>query len=362
MPRTVLIVSVPHDLHAHALHAAIEEKGARSQILYATDFPERAALTILPSRAGTTLVLNDGKRWELGAQCASVCLRRTSFAQAPSDFEEEDRETIERECRHMWLSYFDLLCPLALWVNPLRGQETAKPTQLVAALRCGFKIPATIVSNDPSEILAFVRGAPGPVVYKTFGAIVPTTVVTDDLLAEPDLLRWTPGIYQHYVLKDHELRVTVIGRRLFAVRINSQATARGQIDWREAQRTPRGKKSDLTLEPAALPAAVEVRCLRLMKALGLVYGAIDLIVTPQKEYVFLEVNPSGQFLWIESALGLPLLDAMSELLIQGTPQYDWNPHAPHLRFDADFEKAVETRQAEILADRARGPLPEARLP
>jgi hypothetical protein len=80
-----------------------------------------------------------------------------------------------------------------------------------------------------------------PVVYKTFGAIVPTTGVTDELLAEPDLLRWTPGIYQHYVEKDHELRVTVIGRRLFAIRINSQATARGQVDWREAQRTPPAK-------------------------------------------------------------------------------------------------------------------------
>jgi hypothetical protein len=308
------------------------------------------------------LVFADGTRRELGGEFSSVCLRRTPFAHAPAEFEEEDRETIERECRHMRRSFFDLLCPLALWVNPLSGHESAKPTQLVAAQRCGFKIPSTIVTNDPAEIMAFVREAPGPVIYKTFGGIVPTTVLTADLLAEPELLRWTPGIYQHYVQKDHELRVTVIGRRVFAVRINSQATARGQIDWREAQRTPRGKTCDLTLEPAALPAAVEARCLRLMKALGLVYGAIDLIVTPRQEHVFLEVNPAGQFLWIESAVGLPLLDAMSELLIQGTPQYDWNPKAPGLRFDADFEKAVEVRQAEILADHAREPPGAARLP
>jgi biotin carboxylase len=131
---------------------------------------------------------------------------------------------------------------------------------------------------------------------------------------------------------------------MFATRINSQQTARGTIDWREAQWKPRGESSDLKLEPVTLPRAVRSACRRLIRSLGLAYGAIDLIVTPQGEYVFLEVNPSGQFLWIDYEVGLPLLDAMSEMLIQGTPAYKWNFRAPRIRFDAGFLAATKDRE------------------
>ena len=257
---------------------------------------------------------------------------------------------IERECRDMRSSFLDLLCPSGLWVNPLASlfKEHWKPSQLVAAQRCGMKIPTTLVSNDPAEILAFVECAGGPVVYKTFNSFVSTSLVTPDLLSEPDLLRWTPGIYQHYVQKDHELRVTVIGLRVFAVRINSQQTLRGKIDWRDAQWQLRGGSSDLTLEPATLPQRVRQACLRLVRTLGLAYGAIDLIVTTAKEYVFLDVNPSGQFLWIEHEVGLPLLDALAEMLTQGRLDYTWDLRRPALRFDSGLVEAAEKRREKSM--------------
>ncbi len=350
MTDTVLILSLPHDLHAHAMCEAIERKGGTVRFFYTPDFPERIGLTIVPSIRGASTILHDSRRVELGADCVSVWLRRTSYAMTPQEFEEDDWVIIERESRLMRSSFFELLCPEALWVNPLRGHQVSKPAQLIAALQCGFRIPSTLVSNDPAEIMAFVKAASGPVVYKTFGAVVPTTVVTADLLADPEMLRWTPGIYQRYVEKAYELRVTVVGRRIFAVRINSQDTARGRIDWREAQLTPRGQPSDLAFNPTVLPKSMERRCLRLLEALGLAFGAIDLIVTPQGKYVFLEINPAGQFLWIDSALGLPLLDAMSEMLIQGRLAYDWNPQAPGLHFNSEFERAAEARRGKAMAE------------
>jgi glutathione synthase/RimK-type ligase-like ATP-grasp enzyme len=238
-------------------------------------------------------------------------------------------------------------------VNPLHTLqiERCKPTQLVVAERCGLRIPATLISNDPEEIRSFFRAAGnGRVIYKTFNAFVPTSLLTEELLSDADALRWTPGIYQHYVEKDHELRVTVIGSRLFAVRIFSQSTVHGTVDWREAQWAPEGESSDLTFEPATLPKPVRDACRRLIRRLGLVYGAIDLIVTPGGEHVFLEVNPSGQFLWIEDEVGLPLLDAMSEMLIQGTPTYRWNPRSPRVRFDAEFLEATKVRVLQSLAE------------
>ncbi len=86
-----------------------------------------------------------------------------------------------------------------------------------------------------------------------------------------------------------------------------------------------------------------------MEALGLVFGAIDLIVTPGNEYVFLEVNPAGQFLWIDSQTGLPLVDALSEMLLQGRPDYSSHSQFPAVQFDAEFEQAVERRQLKAMA-------------
>jgi hypothetical protein len=327
---------------------AIERKEAECRVFYTPDFPQRAGLTIVPSIPGG-LALHESLGVDL-SDCGAVWVRRTFYPKAPAEFDETDCVTIERECREMRQSFFDLLGQRACWVNPLRAHETPKPSQLVAALRCGFRIPPTIVSNDPAEILCFIRAAPGQVVFKTFSGQVPTTVLGPELVAEPELLRWTPGIYQHYIEKEFELRVTVVGRRLFTVRINSQESMRGRIDWREAQRRPRGHAADLVFMSAALPPLIEARCLQLMESLGLVFGAIDLIVTPQKEIVFLEVNAAGQFLWIESEMGLPLLDVTSELLLQGRVDFAWDARSPRVRFDCDFERAVFARQEKAMAE------------
>lgn len=87
-----------------------------------------------------------------------------------------------------------------------------------------------------------------------------------------------------------------------------------------------------------------------MEKLGLAYGAIDFVVTPEGEYVFLEVNPSGQFLWADYEAGLPLLDAMCEMLIQGRLDYKWNRHAKGVRFDEAFLKAAEARRSQSMAE------------
>jgi hypothetical protein len=353
MRPTVVILTWAQDLHAHAVAEAIERKGGAVHMLYTPDFPARLGLSILPGRAGTTLLCHDPLPVELGPGCGSVWARRTFFAPPPAAFARGEQRTIERECRSMREGFFELLCPEAFWVNPPGGGRS-KPAQLAAATRCGFRIPPTLVSNDPEAIGKFVRAAPGAVVYKTFNGLVPTTVLTEEMLAERGILRWTPGIYQEYVGKRYELRITAIGRRLFAVRINSQQTARGRIDWREAQRVARGEVGDLTFGVVKVSVEVARCCRRLMGALGLVFGAIDLIVTPGGEVVFLEVNPEGQFLWIEAATGLPLVDALAEMLVQGRVGYSWSPQAPVVRFEGELERAAEMRRREAMAEHAVG--------
>jgi glutathione synthase/RimK-type ligase-like ATP-grasp enzyme len=113
------------------------------------------------------------------------------------------------------------------------------------------------------------------------------------------------------VEKRVELRVTVVGTKVFAAEIDSQATNHTRFDWR---------RYDLGNTPHRahpLPDDVAERCLALTQRLGLSYGAIDLIVTPDGRYVFIEINPNGQYSWIEHCTGLPITDALCDLLMAG---------------------------------------------
>jgi glutathione synthase/RimK-type ligase-like ATP-grasp enzyme len=116
-------------------------------------------------------------------------------------------------------------------------------------------------------------------------------------------------IFQAYVPKRLEVRVTVVGSAIFPAEIHSQQTHRTRHDWR---RYDHGETPYL---PHALPGHVAERCLRLVAELGLCYGAIDLVLTPDGRYVFLEINPNGQYLWIEHATGMPISGAVCDLLL-----------------------------------------------
>ena len=68
-------------------------------------------------------------------------------------------------------------------------------------------------------------------------------------------------------------------------------------------------------EPFNLPNIITKHILTLMKTWKLKFAAIDMIVTPSGEYVFLEVNPNGQWGWIETLTGMPITDSLVELLL-----------------------------------------------
>jgi glutathione synthase/RimK-type ligase-like ATP-grasp enzyme len=121
-------------------------------------------------------------------------------------------------------------------------------------------------------------------------------------------------MFQPYVEKAFELRVVVMGEKIFAAKMDSQADEASRIDWR-------GGNPDH--EIFELPAEVKAALHRLMDSFGLNFASLDMIVTPDDEYVFLELNPNGQWLWLEHELGLPLVSTMADLLTTNhTPAAD----------------------------------------
>jgi biotin carboxylase len=200
-----------------------------------------------------------------------------------------------------------------------------KFTQLGAAHRAGFEAPDTLTTNDPEAFFAFRADHPGAMIAKPAGpsmlrqpgqpnagymkASGYTALVSRGDLGYASALRRAPVTFQPYVEKRSEIRATVIGDRVLAVEIDSQANHRTRIDWRRYDRAHTPYRAH------RLPEAIERSCLALARRLGLRYGAIDLILTPEGRYVFLEINPNGQFGWLEESAGLPLHDALCDLLV-----------------------------------------------
>jgi len=116
----------------------------------------------------------------------------------------------------------------------------------------------------------------------------------------------SPTFFQEEVFAPYELRITVVGQKIFAARFPVPA---GVTDARPHIDSP--------YVPHRLPDDVASRLLALMKRLDLVMGTIDMRQREDGEYVFFEVNPQGQWLYVEIKTGMPIVRAVSELLAHG---------------------------------------------
>lgn len=194
-----------------------------------------------------------------------------------------------------------------------------KISQLHLARRLGFQVPRTIVTNEPDEALAFFAACTGGAIYKPLRFVpiveegaehgIYTTVLDLGNVEEMrDSIRLTPCLFQELVEKSYELRVNVIGERVFAAAIHSQEQEETKIDFRLATESCRH-------EAVFLPEEIAALCLRITRELKLRMSNVDLIVTPGGDYVFLEVNPNGQWLWIEKMTGLPLTTALIDEML-----------------------------------------------
>jgi glutathione synthase/RimK-type ligase-like ATP-grasp enzyme len=186
-----------------------------------------------------------------------------------------------------------------------------KPYQLAVAREVGLPIPRTLVTNDPRDARAFIDAlGVGHVVYKAFVATEAhwreTRVLREHELADLQRVRLAPVIFQELVSTAMDVRVTVVGDRIFATRITVPPDGY-QFDYRmELDRA--------AFDECALPEDTCDKIRHLMRRLGLLYGAIDLRRTREGEYLFLEINPSGEWRFVEERSGQPITHAMAGFL------------------------------------------------
>lgn len=317
----ILVLTEPRDFHAFAVAEALARWGIEPLLWFGTDFPTRQRASVWAGDADFRLEIR-GPGIEIRYRpFRLVWNRRPTLPVLAEDLHPADRESADRDCQHFAWSLWHLVAPGAAWVNPLSPIHSAvlKPLQLQLAREVGLEIPPSLCSNDPQRIREFLRAHVGNAIYKTFYqgswqtdegiAAVFTRGIAEEDLPEDDMVHASPGIFQARIPKAYELRVTFLGDQPIAARITSQDES-GSVDWRRSV-------SSSTFAPTELPPDVVRKCRALMAKLGLVFAALDLIVTPDGRHVFLEANPTGQFLFVERRCPeIRILDAFCRFLLE----------------------------------------------
>lgn len=329
----ILIISDPEDATVGYVLPHLERFGAEVLWWNEDRFPAESRLTV-EVRGGLhrTLLHTGGATHDL-AGVTAVWVRRPEPARAAHAVREPTHRAWAEHVSAYFLRGLKEILPARRWMpGPISRAAVAdnKLVNLTRAVRLGFTVPDTVVTNDPDELVPAWEAAGGRLISK---ALTYRDVRVDGerhhMYTVPVRRRDLPGrrrihhapvILQPNVPKQVELRVTVVAGQVFAAEIDSQASRTTAQDWRHYE------DASVTYREHRLPDEVRRRCVALVESLELSYGAIDLILTPDGDYVFLEINVNGQWGWIETLTGMPIARAVADWLSADEPSR--TPAAP----------------------------------
>lgn len=355
----ILILAHKHDLHAHAVRYALSEKDVSASFWSLPQFAstQTASIRIGPQVTLSPSLTLEGQPVDLDS-VSTVWARRPVFPSVPQASDPRDATQIKQENSLFVQGLWWLLSTDRFWVNPYEGRRRikSKPMQLAHALAAGLRVPDTIFGNDPQRIRDFIdRWVNHGVIYKPHRVseweedghrfLLHTRPISPDDFSDHEF-KLCAGIYQEKIKKKYELRIHILGRFVRAIKIDSQINAEAQNDWRSAN------PSSLTYEVVTLPDELQTRLLKLLGSLGAVFGIVDGIVTPEGDFVFLEVNEMGQFLWVDAYCpDARLLDHFCSFLAYGSSNYSGNIIGPHvnyldIRCNDEFRRQFEASKAE----------------
>lgn len=315
----LLIVTNKTDVHADAVIRKCQERSVQVFRLNTEDLLSKYRVSLLVnSLGGWTGSITDALNRSVPLNELRVAwIRRPEFL--ADDLSDGVQNYIASEVKALVSCLYALPC--ITFVNDVfhANRARTKFQQLALASQFGVRIPRTIITNDPAEVRQFVALAAGDLLVKSvftgnverggFEQALPSKRLSRERLSELcELVKHAPTQIQDYVEKRYELRVTVVGNQVFPVKIESQIHDETRVDWRR----------QISLCPHSLteiPDSIREFCIRFLHSQALLYGAMDFILDPEGNYVFLENNPSGQYLWLEHATGIRITDALVDLFV-----------------------------------------------
>ncbi|MGW2255416.1 MvdC/MvdD family ATP grasp protein [Kitasatospora sp. NPDC001660] len=319
-PRVLVIT---HDLDPTADYV-LRELNTRSVPFWRTDiadFPQRMTMTaeLRPDGAWAGTLAGALRGVDL-SELRSVWWRKPTAFRFPDTMSSPEQRFALSQAKRAFSGVLGSL-PQVLWVNrPERNADCTKPAQLTAGAEARLPVPATLITNDPAAVSDFAHRCGGRIVTKVLGGLIHTengrrgqiytTRVPADRWSDPRVAL-TAHLYQQEITdKAYEVRVTCVAGQLFPVRIDAP-DGPGRLDWRTDSK-------NLTYTPAELPTTIHTGILDMLYRLGLVYAAVDLIVDQGGTHWLVDVNPGGQWAWIDLTRGA-ITTALADLLQKGTP-------------------------------------------
>jgi glutathione synthase/RimK-type ligase-like ATP-grasp enzyme len=252
-------------------------------------------------------------------QIKSVYYRRPEIPIITNRLNQSEAKFVRNELIYTLEGIYKLLRKV-FWVSPLYSirESENKIYQISLAKEIGFQIPNSIITNQKSEAFNFFdRNFKDCIIKPIKSGLVGEVddmkvIFTNPLNVKTDfeLVKSCPTYIQSNIHKKADIRVTVVGNDFFPARIHSQDSAKAQVDWRRSDTVLKYSKVEL-------PDDIKEKCKMLMSKLNLQFGAIDFIENENDDFIFLEINPNGQWAWIEQQLKYPISESIVKLLING---------------------------------------------
>lgn len=322
----MLIVTEPFDVHADYVISELKRRDVPVFRFHPEEFPVGSQISISGAGTAWSAEIRTPQRSVRLPDVRAAWLRRPGDPVVDPAVRPESREFAVQQARSTLTTLYALIGDR--WLSHPDSIRSAadRVRQLHRAAAVGLAVPDTLISNDADRAVGFHDGnvrlgretavkslwLRKPVSYDGGLRVPLTTVWPQDLdPAEAATIRLAPTVFQEYVPKQREIRAVVIGGQVFAASLDSQAVPQARHDVRAATGT------QARYEPYELPADVRTALLELLAGLGLRFCSADLVLTPDGRHVFLDLNPNGQWLWLELETGLPLSAAMAALLSAG---------------------------------------------
>ncbi len=321
--KQVLILTRKTDLEATRVSIRLLAKGIDSVRINVEDMPNQIRIRVnIGNICEPSIEVSAGER-NLGiCKFPVVWLRDFDTTLMSFDFGENYDKFARRFCYEQWNDTYKILIDSlsSEWINrPEANLKTSnRLKQLTFAREAGLKIPSTLITNDPNAAAEFYTHHDGQIVLKAVhhhgieidGKVYSmyTRSLTKDSLSRLVDLIYAPCILQERLKKKSELRVTIVGEKVFATKIHTEALPDCCDDLH------RGKLSEIPKKAVKLDEATEAGCLKMMNTFGLKYGAIDFLLDERDQPFFLEINPTGDWYWIEHDTKQPITESMVNMI------------------------------------------------
>lgn len=358
----VAILTAPGDYHSHAVAWGLRKRGATCDLCFLSDIPQRSTISFRPAANRDFRIGSPGGAMRL-TDYERIWLRRPGSVVLPAGLHPTDAGVSQSDWRELVQGLIAVIDNAGIFsVNPAKTYAFGhlKAHHLDVARDSGLEIPTTLISNDKDEILRFIgdnaKASARTIIkgfrthaWNSYGRERGVTFSTSFITAE-DVLASDPQsnvhIFQAYVEKSFEARVTVMGKTLFGSRLQSQSHETSRADFRLV-----GDWSLLGCDRIDIPPTVRDAIFRFHRVLGFNFGSMDFIVDAGGHWIFLETNTVGNFLWVENiSPETTLLDAFVGFLMSGDDDYVYDRGERTPLSLTDFESSVPAANVKQFLD------------